>query len=67
MALPRWGGVGPQYGPITAKMVEEVIRPARGGTTTFVFAGFSFDGPAQAAIEEGHPRLRNPHRHIRPK
>src|SRR5579884_3947698 len=40
---------GPQYGPITAKMVEEVIRPAARRYDDLVFAGFSFDGPAQAA------------------
>ncbi|MGH9618339.1 MAG: site-specific DNA-methyltransferase, partial [Bryobacteraceae bacterium] len=43
---------GPQYGPITAKMVEETIRPAARRYEDLVFAGFSFDGPAQAAIEE---------------
>jgi adenine-specific DNA-methyltransferase len=57
---------GPQYGPITAKMVEEVIRPAARRYEDLVFAGFSFDGPAQAAIEEGHPRLRIHIAHIRP-
>lgn len=57
---------GPQYGPITAKMVEEVIRPAARRYEDLVFAGFSFDGPAQAAIEEGHPRLRIHLAHIRP-
>lgn len=57
---------GPQYGPITAKMVEEVVRPAARRYEDLVFAGFSFDGPAQAAIEEGHPRLRIHIAHIRP-
>jgi len=57
---------GPQYGPITAKMVEEVIRPAARRYDDLVFAGFSFDGPAQAAIDEGHPRLRLHIAHIRP-
>jgi adenine-specific DNA-methyltransferase len=57
---------GPQYGPITAKMVEEVIRPAARRYEELVFAGFSFDGPAQAAIEEGHPRLKIHIAHIRP-
>jgi hypothetical protein len=57
---------GPQYGPITAKMVEEVIRPAARRCDDLVFASFSFDGPAQAAIEEGHPRLRIHIAHIRP-
>ena len=36
---------GPQYGPITAKMIEEVIRPAARRYDDLVFAGFSFDGP----------------------
>ena len=57
---------GPQYGPVTAKMVEEVIRPAARRYDDLVFAGFSFDGPAQAAIEERHPRLRIHIAHIRP-
>src|ERR1035437_6901534 len=33
---------GPQYGPITAKMIEEVIRPAARRYDDFVFAGVSF-------------------------
>jgi adenine-specific DNA-methyltransferase len=57
---------GPQYGPITAKMIEEVIRRASRRYDDLVFAGFSFDGPAQAAIDEGHPRLRMHIAHIRP-
>ncbi|MGE5486807.1 MAG: site-specific DNA-methyltransferase [bacterium] len=57
---------GPQYGPITAKMVEEVIRPAARRYEDLVFAGFSFDGAAHAAIDEGHPRLRIHIAHIRP-
>jgi adenine-specific DNA-methyltransferase len=57
---------GPQYGPITAKMIEEVIKPASRRYDDPVFAGFSFDGPAQAVIDEGHPRLRMHLAHIRP-
>jgi adenine-specific DNA-methyltransferase len=57
---------GPQYGPITAKMIEEVIRPASRRYDDLVFAGFSFDGPAQAVIDEGHPKLRMHLAHIRP-
>jgi len=46
-------GFGPQYGPVTAKQVEQLIRDAsRRGYDDLVVAGFSFDGPAQAAIEE---------------
>ena len=58
--------VGPQYGAVTAKMVEEVIRPAGRVYDDLVIAAFSFDGPAQAAIAEGHPRLRIHMAHIRP-
>ncbi len=52
-------GFGPQYGPVTAKQVEDLIRSAsRRGYDALVVAGFSFDGPAQAAIEEAqHPKL----------
>ena len=57
---------GPQYGPITAKMMEEVIKPAARRYDDLVFAGFSFDGPAQAVIDEGVPRLRLHLAHIRP-
>ena len=45
---------GPQYGPITAKMIEEVIRPAARRYDDLVFAGFSFDG----ARPGGHRRRR---------
>jgi adenine-specific DNA-methyltransferase len=58
--------IGPQYGPITAKMIEEVIKPAGRRYDDLVFAGFSFDGPAQAVIDEGVPRLRLHLAHIRP-
>ena len=57
---------GPQYGPISAKMIEEVIRPAARRYDDLVFAGFSFDGAAQAAIDEGHPKMRIHIAHIRP-
>ncbi len=57
---------GPQYGPITAKMIEEVIKPAARRYDDLVFAGFSFDGNAQAVIDEGVPRLRLHLAHIRP-
>ena len=57
---------GPQYGPITAKMIEEVIKPAARRYDDLVFAGFSFDGAAQAVIDEGVPRLRLHIAHIRP-
>jgi adenine-specific DNA-methyltransferase len=59
---------GPQYGPVTAKQVEELVRSAnRRGYDGLVVAGFSFDGPAQAVIEEAqHPKLRIHMAHIRP-
>lgn len=51
---------GPQYGPVTAKMVEDLVRAAnRAGYDSLVIAGFSFDGMAQSAIEEAqHPNLK---------
>jgi adenine-specific DNA-methyltransferase len=60
--------IGPQYGPVTAKQVEDLIRSAnRRGYDDLVVAGFSFDGPAQAIISEAqHPRLRIHMAHIRP-
>ena len=43
---------GPQYGPVTAKQVEDSIRAAfMHGYDALLFAGFSFDGAAQAAIQ----------------
>jgi adenine-specific DNA-methyltransferase len=59
---------GPQYGPVTAKQVEQLIRAAaRRGYDELVVAGFAFDGAAQAAIQEAeHPDLRVHMAHIRP-
>ncbi len=59
---------GPQYGPVTAMQVEELIRTAnRRGYDDLVIAGFSFDGPSQAVIEEAqHPKLRIHMAHVRP-
>ena len=59
---------GPQYGPVTAKPVEDLVRQAnRMGYEDLVIAGFSFDGPAQAVIEEAqHPKLRIHMANIRP-
>ena len=52
---------GPQHGPVTAMQVEECLRIAsRRGYDELVFAGFSFDGAAQAAIREDP----NPNVHI---
>jgi adenine-specific DNA-methyltransferase len=59
---------GPPYGPVTAKMVEVVIRStSRMGYDDLVIAGFSFDGPAHAVIEEvKNPHLRVHAAHVRP-
>ena len=44
---------GPQYGPVTAFLVEQLLRDAnRRGYDDLVIAGFSFDGNAQAIIDE---------------
>ena len=59
--------IGPQYGSVTAKMVEQVIRPAQRAYDDLVIAAFSFDGPAQAVIDEAaNPRLTIHAAHIRP-
>jgi adenine-specific DNA-methyltransferase len=59
---------GPQYGPVTALQVEDAVRQAsRRGYDHLVIAGFSFDGAAQAVIEEAqHPKLKIHAAHIRP-
>ena len=59
---------GPQYGPITAKQVEECLWAAsRGGYDDLVLAGFTIDGAAQALIQEDpNPRVRCHLAHIRP-
>jgi adenine-specific DNA-methyltransferase len=61
-------GFGPQYGPVTAKQVEQLIRDAsRRGYDDLVVAGFSFEGPAQATIEESQRKdLRIHMANIRP-
>ncbi|MBI4330129.1 MAG: site-specific DNA-methyltransferase [Chloroflexi bacterium] len=49
---------GPQYGPLTTRIVEEGIRnAARRGFDDLVFAAFSFDGEAQVTIHE----VQDPH------
>lgn len=59
---------GPQYGPVTAKQVEQVMRAAaRRGYDDLVIAGFAFDAAAQAIIQaDSHPNLRVHLAHIRP-
>jgi len=61
-------GFGPQYGPVTAKQVEDLIRSAnRQGYDALVVAGFSFDAMAQAAIDEAsNPKVKIHMAHIRP-
>jgi len=57
---------GPQYGPVTALQVEEVIRSAK-RYDELVIAGFSFDAEATAVIQEqSHPRLVIHQAFIRP-
>ena len=44
---------GPQHGPVTAMQVEDCLRIAfRRDYDDLVFAGFGFDGAAQAVIQE---------------
>ena len=59
---------GPQHGPVTAILVEDCLRVAnRRGYDELIFAGFSFDGAAQAVIQEDqHPKVRVNMAHIRP-
>jgi adenine-specific DNA-methyltransferase len=60
--------IGPEHGPVTAYQVEEALREAnRRGADDLVFAGFAFDGAAQAAIQDDpHPRVRAHLAHIAP-
>jgi adenine-specific DNA-methyltransferase len=59
---------GPQYGPITAKQVEECLHiAARRGYEDLVFAGFTIDGAAQAIIQDDpNPMVQCHLAHIRP-
>ena len=59
---------GPQHGPVTAMQVEECLPIAsRRGYNDLVFAGFGFDGAAQAAIQDDpNPRVRVHMAHINP-
>ncbi len=59
---------GPQHGSVTVMQVEECLRAAyRRGYDELVFAGFSFDGTAQAAIQDDpNPRVRSHIAHINP-
>ena len=59
---------GPQHGPVTVMQVEACLPIAsRRGYDELIFAGFSFDGAAQAIIQEDpHPRVRIHMAHINP-
>lgn len=55
---------GPQYGPVTAKQVEEFIHEAK-RYDDLVVAGFSYDAAATAAIQEAeHPKKKIHQAHI---
>lgn len=57
---------GPQYGPVSAYQVEELIRATK-RYAHLVIAGFSFDPEATAIIElSQHPKLKIHMAHIRP-
>ncbi len=59
-------GFGPQYGPVTALQVEELIRAAK-RYDELVIAGFSFDAEATEVIQtQNHPKLRIHQAYIRP-
>ncbi len=51
---------GPQHGPVTVRQVEDCLPMAsRRGYDELIFAGFSFDGAAQAIIQDDpNPRVR---------
>jgi adenine-specific DNA-methyltransferase len=57
---------GPQYGPVTATQVVDLIQASR-RYDELVIAGFSFDADATAIIQEqSNPRLRIHQAYIRP-
>lgn len=57
---------GPQYGPVTAEQVGDIIRAGR-RYDELVIAGFSFDAAALDAIQENqHPKKKIHIAHIRP-
>lgn len=60
--------LGPQFGPVTAFQVENTLPMAmRRGFDDLVCAGFSFDGAAQAIIQDDpNPRVHCHLAHIRP-
>jgi adenine-specific DNA-methyltransferase len=59
--------IGPQYGPVTAAMIDNVIKPASRRYDDLVVAAFSFDATAVAILtEDPHIKLRLHIAHIRP-
>ena len=59
--------IGPQYGPVTAMHVEQLIKPASRSFDHLVVAGFSFDAYAKSILDEDpHPDLRIHMAHVRP-
>jgi len=59
-------GFGPQYGPVTALQIEELIRASK-RYSELVIAGFSFDADATSIIQQhSHPKLRIHQAYIRP-
>lgn len=60
--------LGPRYGPITAKQVDEAMRSAyKMGFDLLVFAGFAFEPEAQATIQKSPiPKLVVQMAHISP-
>ncbi|HXE51759.1 MAG TPA: transposase, partial [Tepidisphaeraceae bacterium] len=59
--------IGPQYGPVTAAMVDNLIKPASRRYDDLVVAAFSFDAEAVAILtEDPHLKLRLHMAHIRP-
>ena len=59
---------GPQHGPVTTMQVEACLPIAsQRGYNQLIFAGFGFDGAAQATIQaDPHPRVRIHMAHINP-
>ncbi len=59
-------GFGPQYGPVTAQQVEELIRSSK-RYDELVVAGFSFEAAASEVMDQqAHPKLRIHQAYIRP-
>ena len=52
--------IGPQYGNMTAAMVEAIVKPAGRLYDDLVIAAFGFDGAAQEVIESRHPPADDP-------